>query len=50
MNDIRPRNTGSNGTIFDPALDPIARGLYWTAAIGVVGAGGYGVYERFKEK
>ena len=34
MNDIRPRNIGANGIIFDPAIDPIQRGIYWTG-VGV---------------
>lgn len=47
MNDIRPRNMGANGLIFDPAIDPLVRPLYWTAGVGVVGAGGWGTYELF---
>ena len=47
VNDIRPRNIGANGLIFDPAIDPLVRPLYWTAGGGLVGAGGYGVYEIF---
>jgi len=35
MNDIRPRNIGANGMIFDPALDPIVRGLYWATTIAI---------------
>lgn len=49
MNDIRPRNIGANGIIFDPALDPIARGVYWTGAAAVVGTGGYGLYEMISD-
>jgi RHS repeat-associated protein len=47
MNDIRPRNIGANGIIFDPALHPIQQGVYWIGA-GAVGAGaGYGIYSLF---
>jgi hypothetical protein len=45
VNDIRPRNIGANGIIFDPAIDPLFRPFYWTAGGGVVIAGGWGVYE-----
>jgi hypothetical protein len=47
VNDICPRNIGANGLIFDPAIDPLVRPLYWTAGVGVVGAGGWGIYELF---
>ena len=47
VNDIRPRNIGANGLIFDPAIDPLVRPLYWTAGGGVVVAGGWGIYELF---
>ena len=41
LNDIRPRNMGANGVIFDPALDPVTK---WLWRIGIpVGIGG-GVY------
>lgn len=49
MNDIRPKNIGANGFIFDPALHPVQRGGYWFGA-GTVGASaGYGVYSIFSE-
>ena len=35
MNDIRGRNIGANGQIFDPALHPIHQGIYWGGAAGV---------------
>ena len=41
MNDIRPRNIGADGKIFDPALHPIQRGIYWTLAGGAAGFGSY---------
>ena len=49
MNDIRPRNIGENGIIFDPAFHPIQQGVYWT--LGGVGSLwiGYGIYEVFGE-
>jgi hypothetical protein len=49
MNDIRPRNIGANGMIFDPALDPIARGIYWIGAGAVAGSAGYGIYETVND-
>ena len=45
VNDIRPRNIGANGLIFDPAIDPLFRPIYWTAGAGVVGGASYGVYQ-----
>ncbi|MEQ9406896.1 MAG: Calx-beta domain-containing protein [Fuerstiella sp.] len=44
FNDIRPRNIGSAGQIFDPALHPIQEGVYWTGAGVVVVGGGTWVY------
>lgn len=44
FNDIRSRNIGANGQIFDPALHPIHAGVYWGGAgvtVGLVGAWGY---------
>jgi len=29
LNDIRPRNIGAGGQIFDPALHPLQQALYW---------------------
>ena len=49
MNDIRPRNIGANGVIFDPALDPIIKSIYWTAAGAVGATAGYGLYNLFSE-
>jgi len=50
MNDIRPRNIGANGTIFDPALHPVQQGVYWMGA-GTVGASaGYGIYSLFNNQ
>jgi hypothetical protein len=40
MNDIRGRNMGANGQIFDPALHPIHQGIYW-------GGAGVGVYVTY---
>jgi hypothetical protein len=49
MNDIRPRNIGANGMIFDPALHPVQQGLYWTAG-GLGGIwGGYQIYGLLTE-
>lgn len=41
FNDIQPRNMGTNGLIFDPAIDPVTKALFW----GVAGAAAYGAYE-----
>jgi hypothetical protein len=30
LNDIRPRNMGVNGLIFDPAWDPLMKSIFWT--------------------
>jgi RHS repeat-associated protein len=50
MNDIRPRNIGANGIIFDPALNPFAQGVYWIGAGTVAGAAGYGIYSLFGDQ
>ena len=42
LNDIQPRNMGVNGLIFDPAIDPISKGLFY-GGIGVTV--GFGTYE-----
>ncbi len=47
VNDIRPRNIGEKGVIFDPAIDPLLRPFYWTEGVGVVGAGSWGVDKTF---
>ncbi|HWY30593.1 MAG TPA: RHS repeat-associated core domain-containing protein, partial [Candidatus Acidoferrum sp.] len=44
MNDIRPRNIGANGFIFDPSLHPVAESIYWVGAGTVAGTAGYGLY------
>jgi hypothetical protein len=41
FNDIQPRNMGTNGLIFDPAIDPVTKALFW----GGAGAAAYGAYE-----
>ncbi len=50
MNDIRPRNIGANGVIFDPALDPVSRGIYWGAAGTATLTGGFLTYEAVISK
>ena len=46
FNDIRPRNIGANGQIFDPVLHPIHEGVYWTGSgIIVIGGGAWVYYE-----
>jgi len=30
LNDIRPRNMGVNGLIFDPAIDPLMKSFFWS--------------------
>jgi RHS repeat-associated protein len=49
FNDIRPRNIGANGIIFDPSLDPIAQNLYRITATSLVGAAAYGAYKLFSD-
>jgi hypothetical protein len=34
FNDIRPQNMGANGLIFDPAVDPVTKTLFWTGIAG----------------
>jgi hypothetical protein len=41
FNDIQPRNMGVNGLIFDPAIDPLTKGLFW----GGAGVAAWGAYE-----
>ena len=41
-----PRNIGSNGLIFDPALHPIQEGVYWTGFGVIVVGGGAWAYFR----
>jgi hypothetical protein len=50
MNDIRPRNIGANGIIFDPALNPIQQAVYWGGAATVGATAGYGIYTTFGHK
>ncbi|MGH7830847.1 MAG: hypothetical protein ACREP8_11785, partial [Candidatus Binatia bacterium] len=38
FNDIRPQNMGINGRIFDPAIDPVTKTLFWTGITGGAGA------------
>ena len=45
LNDLRPRNIGANGKIFDPAFDPITKGMFWG---GVSAVGGYSCYQIYK--
>jgi RHS repeat-associated protein len=43
FNDIQPRNMGANGLVFDPAIDPVIKTLFW-GGMGAIGAGvGYTV-------
>ena len=35
MNDIRPRNIGANGIIFDTAIDNFSKGIMWAGTIGI---------------
>ena len=35
MNDIRPRNIGANGIIFDTAIDDFSKGIMWAGTIGI---------------
>jgi hypothetical protein len=49
LNDIRPRNIGANGLIFDPALDPLSKSILIGGGAAVSGASVYGVY-RYKNR
>lgn len=42
FNDIRPANMGANGLIFDPAIDPVTKTLFWTDIAGGAGTA-YGI-------
>ena len=49
FNDIRPRNIGSHGLIFDPAKHPIQQGLEaGTLGVGLLGGGLY-IYDQVSE-
>lgn len=49
FNDIRPRNIGSGGLIFDPAKHPIQQGLE-AGAVGLgIGVGGMYLYNELSE-
>lgn len=50
LHDIKPRNVGANGVIFDPALDPISKGLLIGGAPAAVGVGGYAGYRLTREE
>lgn len=49
FNDIRPRNIGANGIIFDPAKHPIQQGLEAGAAGLGVGVGGWYLYDSMNQ-
>jgi len=40
-NDIRPRNMGQTGIIFDPAFDPLTKLLWQASTIGTVAGTSY---------
>lgn len=53
LNDIQPRNMGANGLVFDPAVDPLLRGMVYGAVPAGIGIGGaassflsFGEYRR----
>lgn len=41
LNDIKPRNMGINGLIFDPALDPLMRSGIWMSFYGMQAGPGF---------
>ena len=41
FNDIRPRNIGINGIIFDPSKHPIQESLEWFTGAALIGSGAY---------
>jgi len=45
FNDIQPRNMGANGIIFDPAIDPVTRRLFYGA---ILGEGAYAAHQMSK--
>jgi RHS repeat-associated protein len=44
LNDIRPRNMGANGIIFDPAFDPFTKVIWYGGVAFAVPGGLYGGY------
>jgi len=48
FNDIWPRNIGASGLIFDPALNPIQKGIYWVGTGVLVVGGGFWMYFEIK--
>lgn len=42
FNDIRPANMGANGLVFDPAIDPVTKTVFWTGIAGGAGTA-YGI-------
>ncbi|MEH6462261.1 hypothetical protein, partial [Chitinimonas sp. JJ19] len=50
FNDIRPRNIGANGVIFDPAKHPVQRNLEVFTAAAVFGTGGYLGFDYYWDK
>ena len=41
FNDIQPRNMGANGLVFDPAIDPVTKTLFWGGVVGIGAGTGY---------
>lgn len=41
FNDIQPRNMGTNGIIFDPAIDPVMKGMVYTVTPSIVVGSSY---------
>ncbi|MFC4158794.1 hypothetical protein [Chitinimonas lacunae] len=50
FNDIRPRNIGANGIIFDPAKHPLQRNLEAFTAAAVFGTGAYLGFDYYRGK
>jgi hypothetical protein len=41
FNDIQPRNMGASGIIFDPAIDPVTKTIFWGGVLGIGAGTGY---------
>lgn len=44
FNDIQPRNVGTSGIIFDPAIDPLSKGIAYTVTPGIIIGASFSVW------
>ena len=49
FNDIRRRNIGNNGIVFDPLKHPIHQKIDIFAFWSVIGSGGYYIYDKVRD-